>query len=134
MQPYPRCGFSLEDTWRDYSHKSFSFSRFLVLSLSSASLKRVDIGPCFYCIPLFHHFSMSSIVSRVLLMALLAVSGTRAGSPVTCSSPQLSCQNTTIVSNTCCFNAPGGQLVQTQFWDTSPSTGETTTVVTLPFL
>ncbi|KAH8765832.1 ribonuclease-like protein T2, partial [Hyaloscypha finlandica] len=48
---------------------------------------------------------------------------TLAGSPKTCSNPQTSCKNTTAVSDLCCFNAPGGQLVQTQFWDTSPSTG-----------
>ena len=46
-----------------------------------------------------------------------------AGSPLTCSSPALSCHNTTVQTNTCCFNSPGGQFAQTQFWDTSPSTG-----------
>jgi ribonuclease T2 len=40
-----------------------------------------------------------------------------------CTSPQLSCQNTTVVENMCCFNAPGGQLLLTQFWDTNPVTG-----------
>lgn len=40
-----------------------------------------------------------------------------------CPMPQLSCHNTTVVENLCCFNAPGGQLLQTQFWDTSPATG-----------
>ena len=45
------------------------------------------------------------------------------GSPPTCSNPQTSCQNTTAVQDTCCFNAPGGQLLQTQFWDTAPATG-----------
>lgn len=45
------------------------------------------------------------------------------GSPPTCSNPQLSCQNTSAVADTCCFNAPGGQLLQTQFWDTNPPTG-----------
>jgi ribonuclease T2 len=40
-----------------------------------------------------------------------------------CSNPQLSCHNTTVVQNLCCFNAPGGQLLQTQFWDTHPVTG-----------
>jgi ribonuclease T2 len=40
-----------------------------------------------------------------------------------CSAPQLSCHNTTVVENLCCFNAPGGQLLQTQFWDTNPPTG-----------
>lgn len=46
-----------------------------------------------------------------------------AGSPPSCPNPQLSCHNTTVVQNTCCFNAPGGQLLQTQFWDTNPPTG-----------
>lgn len=41
----------------------------------------------------------------------------------TCPNAQLSCHNTTVVENLCCFNAPGGQLLQTQFWDTSPPTG-----------
>ncbi|KAF2129931.1 ribonuclease T2 [Dothidotthia symphoricarpi CBS 119687] len=40
-----------------------------------------------------------------------------------CPLPQLSCHNTTVVENLCCFNAPGGQLLQTQFWDTHPVTG-----------
>ena len=46
-----------------------------------------------------------------------------AGTPPSCPNPQLSCQNTTVVQDTCCFNAPGGQLLQTQFWDTNPPTG-----------
>lgn len=46
-------------------------------------------------------------------IALLSSSSTvSAGSPETCSSPQTSCQNTSVVANTCCFNAPGGQLLQ----------------------
>jgi len=40
-----------------------------------------------------------------------------------CPNAQLSCHNTTAVENLCCFNAPGGQLLQTQFWDASPATG-----------
>jgi ribonuclease T2 len=40
-----------------------------------------------------------------------------------CPAPQLSCHNTTVVENLCCFNAPGGQILQTQFWDTNPPTG-----------
>ncbi|MCJ1481941.1 ribonuclease T2-like [Schaereria dolodes] len=27
------------------------------------------------------------------------------------------------MGNTCCLNSPGGQLLQTQFWDTDPATG-----------
>jgi ribonuclease T2 len=45
------------------------------------------------------------------------------GAPLACTNPVLSCHNTTSIANTCCFNSPGGQLLQTQFWDTSPSTG-----------
>jgi ribonuclease T2 len=40
-----------------------------------------------------------------------------------CPNAQLSCHNTTAVENLCCFNAPGGQILQTQFWDASPATG-----------
>ena len=29
----------------------------------------------------------------------------------------LSCHNTTVQNNLCCFNAPGGHFLQTQFWD-----------------
>lgn len=36
---------------------------------------------------------------------------------------ELSCHNTTAVQNLCCFNAPGGQMLLTQFWDTKPVTG-----------
>ncbi|KAF1830553.1 ribonuclease T2 [Decorospora gaudefroyi] len=41
----------------------------------------------------------------------------------TCPNAQLSCHNTTAVTDTCCFNAPGGQFLLTQFWDASPATG-----------
>nr|BAD90810.1 RNase Gf29 [Grifola frondosa]BAD90811.1 RNase Gf29 [Grifola frondosa] len=34
-----------------------------------------------------------------------------------------SCHNTTQETDLCCFEAPGGLLLQTQFWDTNPSTG-----------
>ncbi|KAF8640509.1 hypothetical protein AX17_000171 [Amanita inopinata Kibby_2008] len=34
-----------------------------------------------------------------------------------------SCTNTSVISDLCCFEAPGGLLVLTQFWDTNPSTG-----------
>lgn len=36
---------------------------------------------------------------------------------------QLSCHNTTVPTNLCCFNSPGGALLQTQFWDTDPVVG-----------
>ncbi|KAK1059400.1 Ribonuclease T2 precursor (RNase T2), partial [Friedmanniomyces endolithicus] len=34
----------------------------------------------------------------------------------TCTSPQLSCHNTSAVADLCCVNSPGGELLQTQFW------------------
>ncbi|THH26971.1 hypothetical protein EUX98_g7221 [Antrodiella citrinella] len=34
-----------------------------------------------------------------------------------------SCHNTTKETDSCCFESPGGLLLQTQFWDTDPSTG-----------
>jgi len=39
------------------------------------------------------------------------------------ASVPVSCRNTTVQHNLCCFEAPGGLIVQTQFWDTNPSTG-----------
>ncbi|KAI0800756.1 ribonuclease T2 [Fomes fomentarius] len=39
------------------------------------------------------------------------------------TSGQTSCHNTTAQANSCCFESPGGLLLQTQFWDTDPSTG-----------
>jgi len=41
-------------------------------------------------------------------------SGCSGSGPVSCS---------TSVSDTCCTESPGGLLLQTQFWDTNPSTG-----------
>jgi ribonuclease T2 len=57
--------------------------------------------------------------------AQVLLGGQRVGASFsqTCEAPQLSCHNTTVVENLCCFNAPGGQILQTQFWDTNPPTG-----------
>ncbi|KAL3423835.1 Ribonuclease T2 [Phlyctema vagabunda] len=66
---------------------------------------------------------MASFLSQLLVSSLLLAPAAALGTAKTCSNPQLSCRNTTVVSDLCCFNAPGGQLLQTQFWDTSPATG-----------
>jgi ribonuclease T2 len=68
---------------------------------------------------------MASRVSQAVFASLLFVPATLALSfaSATCSDPQTSCQNTTVVTDLCCFNAPGGQFLQTQFWDTDPATG-----------
>ncbi|OAX83164.1 hypothetical protein ACJ72_02488 [Emergomyces africanus] len=40
-----------------------------------------------------------------------------------CPNPQVSCKIEFKSQDTCCFNYPGGLLLQTQFWDTDPPTG-----------
>lgn len=35
----------------------------------------------------------------------------------------ISCHNSSRIPDLCCFESPGGLLLQTQFWDTHPSTG-----------
>ena len=51
-------------------------------------------------------------------------SSAHAGTSRSCSAGgELSCQNSTAQTDLCCFNAPGGQLLLTQFWDTQPVTG-----------
>jgi ribonuclease T2 len=51
---------------------------------------------------------------------------TFAGPHETCAdtSDELSCSGSS--ANTCCINSPGGLFQQVQFWDTSPSTGPST--------
>lgn len=39
------------------------------------------------------------------------------------SNSPLSCHNSTTAPDSCCFIYPGGQLLQTQFWDYSPAIG-----------
>ncbi|PNY28357.1 Ribonuclease Trv [Tolypocladium capitatum] len=57
------------------------------------------------------------------LVPLAALSGLALAGGKTCTGDlPLSCQNTAPVADTCCFIA-SGQLLQTQFWDASPSTG-----------
>ncbi|KAF7907735.1 uncharacterized protein EAF01_005321 [Botrytis porri] len=68
---------------------------------------------------------MTPSISKVLLPFVLLAPAARAASlaatPLVCSNPALSCSGSS--TNTCCFNTPGGQMVQTQFWDSNPSTG-----------
>ncbi|OAR01164.1 hypothetical protein LLEC1_07034 [Akanthomyces lecanii] len=60
-----------------------------------------------------------------MMQKSVAVSALAAGAMAAGSCPSdspLSCHNTTAVADTCCF-IPTGQLLQTQFWDSSPPTG-----------
>lgn len=69
---------------------------------------------------------MRSSASVALGIAQLAFQYSQhaiAGHSEYCLDFPLSCTNTTAVPNTCCFNYPGGELLQTQFWDTDPATG-----------
>lgn len=65
-----------------------------------------------------------------MMQKSIAVSALAAGAMAAGSCPSdtpLSCHNTTAVADTCCF-IPTGQLLQTQFWDSSPPTGPSGTL------
>lgn len=67
-------------------------------------------------------------ISQVALSGFAAAQSVLAFGPdgrasSTCANPQLSCQNSSAIQDLCCFNAPGGALLLTQFWDTSPVVG-----------
>ena len=94
--------------------------------LRDGALKNLS-SPSYLSLPQLGPLSLSSIMSSFMpsvkalskaaltysQLALLSSSNTvSGGSPETCSNPQTSCQNTSAVANTCCFNAPGGQLLQ----------------------
>ena len=56
-------------------------------------------------------------------IALAALFMTAFAEPPSCpANSALSCSNTTNTPGTCCFES-GGQVLQTQFWDTNPATG-----------
>ncbi|KAJ5241554.1 Ribonuclease T2 [Penicillium citrinum] len=58
-------------------------------------------------------------------ISLLALAASASASLRTCSNNNtLSCHSSS-KAPTCCYNYPGGALLQTQFWDTDPSTGPT---------
>ena len=94
--------------------------------LRDAVLKNLSSPSCL-SLPQLDTLSLSNIMSSFLpsvkalskaaltysQIALLSSSSTvSGGSPEACSNPQTSCQNTSAVIDTCCFNAPGGQLLQ----------------------
>ncbi|KAI3332971.1 ribonuclease t2 [Ustulina deusta] len=62
--------------------------------------------------------------SKIALVEAALAVGSALAASVTCPADlPFSCSNTTAVEDLCCFNAPGGAILQTQFWDTAPSTG-----------
>ena len=60
---------------------------------------------------------MPSIFS--LVPAVLALVAGVAAIPKACSITTPSCQNTTAIADTCCFNAPGGAILLTQVISTT---------------
>ena len=95
-------------------------------AIRDSALKNLSL-PFYSALPQLDRPSLSSIMSSFIpsvkalskaaltysQIALLSSSTTvSGGSPDACSNPQTSCQNTSAVLDTCCFNAPGGQLLQ----------------------
>ncbi|KAJ5207627.1 hypothetical protein N7449_002006 [Penicillium cf. viridicatum] len=67
-------------------------------------------------------FQSQSPKGMLALAAMGLITGTTASLETCTSSTAFSCASSS-TEPTCCFNYPGGALLQTQFWDTSPSTG-----------
>lgn len=64
------------------------------------------------------------MLSKYLSLVAAALPAIVLGSAPSCpANGPLSCHNSTSAGNTCCFEYPGGQVLQTQFWDYNPSTG-----------
>ena len=75
-------------------------------------------------VPSLRSLSKLALGGAQVLLGSGSTAQAQNGTAATCpANGQISCQNTTVVENLCCFNAPGGQLLQTQFWDTDPVTG-----------
>jgi len=90
---------------------------------SSALIRSIDISIIPRDMPsLFSSIRTASKAALAYSQMVLLSSGNSAlgGSPPSCSNPQTSCQNTTIVQDTCCFNAPGGQLLQVRAMEIPP--------------
>ena len=86
-----------------YIHSEFILLHFPLLYLTMPSFSRI---------------ALSAAYAGTFLSQIVA-----AGHSEYCLDFPLSCTNTSVVPNTCCFNYPGGELLQTQFWDTDPATG-----------
>lgn len=100
---------------------SFGHCEAYLLSLSSSVSQFLNSNMS--ALPSSLRSAIKAVFQYSHIAFIFSQSSVRGGSPPVCSNPQLSCQNTTAVQDSCCFNAPGGQLLQTQFWDTNPPTG-----------
>ncbi|KAI8631407.1 ribonuclease T2-like protein [Xylariaceae sp. FL1651] len=68
---------------------------------------------------------MALLVIPTVLVALPLAGAASLATLATCSSTVESCSSAASSSSvsSCCVNKPGGQFLQTQFWDTNPVTG-----------
>lgn len=124
--------------WPDRKNKDPSTSSaLLTLGLRSISTASSHVKPlfCTRCLTLDNtaFVSMPSIrcLAGAIVTSITGLLGLKSplpkcpegGNVKTCKNTQLSCHNTTVVQDLCCFNAPGGSLLLTQFWDFDPATG-----------
>ncbi|KAJ5561438.1 hypothetical protein N7535_004095 [Penicillium sp. DV-2018c] len=66
---------------------------------------------------------LKSIGSMWLLQTPNELTSPAPGSSSSCPGSEISCQAQYHGQDTCCFNYPGGQMLQTQFWDVDPALG-----------
>jgi hypothetical protein len=72
-----------------------------------------------------HHLNTIKMSFARASIGLIALAASVSASIKTCSNNNtFSCQSSS-KAGTCCYNYPGGALLQTQFWDTDPVTGPT---------
>lgn len=110
------------------------YSSLLAIVISSASAKaivvpkNVDIPvQCkapYYTPAGAESLSTSSSSSSVSAASSSAISSRFPSVFNSCpSNLPISCTNTTVIEDSCCYEYPGGVMLQTQFWDSNPSTG-----------
>ncbi|KAH9964278.1 base non-specific acid ribonuclease [Russula dissimulans] len=75
-------------------------------------------------------FALLAVLANVAITVVSAqdpvpfnISGPLFGKLTQCDGSALSCSLDNPPENLCCYEYPGGLLLQTQFWDASPSTG-----------
>ncbi|KAJ5614802.1 Ribonuclease T2, partial [Penicillium herquei] len=77
----------------------------------------------FLVLPEFHDLKQLFTMSISQILTLTALTTGAVAQLKSCSNNgTLSCQSSS-KAPTCCYNYPGGALLQTQFWDSDPSTG-----------
>jgi len=136
----PRVQNSLGRAWRSVSLPPHLQSQFALPD--RCSLHRTTSSPSSSTVILSTSTSTSSIPSvvtststsspnspSVVTTTSTSTSSTSAATPTgydafNCPADlPFSCHNTTAIDNTCCFESPGGLILQTQFWDTNPASG-----------